>query len=92
MTCQLAASREMQETIVQRPQQDVRQAQELLPKQTVLELKQVQKMLEEAQDQNKVLQGHLQNLEMEWRQWEDAARQSSEGQTSLNALEREKAR
>nr|XP_041576234.1 centrosome-associated protein CEP250 isoform X4 [Taeniopygia guttata] len=91
LTSQLAASRESQEMTVQRAQQDVREAQEE-SRQKQLEAEHTQKMLEEAKQQNKELQVHLQNLERERNQWEEVAQQNSELHASVNALESEKAR
>nr|XP_041572924.1 centrosome-associated protein CEP250 isoform X4 [Taeniopygia guttata] len=91
LTSQLAASRESQEMTVQRAQQDVREAQEE-SRQKQLEVEHTQKMLEEAKQQNKELQVHLQNLERERNRWEEVAQQNSELQASVNALESEKAR
>uniref|UniRef100_A0A8C3QZ31 Centrosome-associated protein CEP250 n=1 Tax=Cyanoderma ruficeps TaxID=181631 RepID=A0A8C3QZ31_9PASS len=91
LTSQLAASRESRERIVQRAQQDVTEAQEEL-RQKVLEVKHVQKMLEEAEHQNKELQVHQQILEREKSHWEEVAQQNSELQTAVNTLESEKAR
>ncbi|XP_066189843.1 centrosome-associated protein CEP250-like [Sylvia atricapilla] len=90
LTSQLAASRESQERIVQRAQHDVSEAQEK-SRQKLLEVEHVQKMLEEAEHQNKKLQVHLQNMERERSHWEEAAEQNSELQASVNALESEKA-
>ncbi|XP_048178158.1 centrosome-associated protein CEP250-like [Corvus hawaiiensis] len=91
LTSQLAASRESQATIVQRAQQDVSWAQEQ-SRQKLLEVEHLQKMLEEAEHQNKELQVHLKNLELEGSQWEEVARQNSGFRASLDALEKEKAR
>lgn len=91
MTSQLAASRESQATIVQRAQQDVNEAQEQ-SRQKLLEVEHIQKMLEEAEHLNKELRVDLKNLEKEWTQWEEVARQNSGFPASLNALEKEKAR
>ncbi|XP_031983235.1 centrosome-associated protein CEP250-like [Corvus moneduloides] len=91
LTSQLAASRESQATIVQRAQQDVSWAQEQ-SRQKLLEVEHLQKMLEEAEHQNKELQVHLKNLELEGSQWEEVARQNSGFWASLDALEKEKAR
>lgn len=91
MTSQLAASRECQERTAQRAQQDGREAQEE-SRQKLLEIEQMQKMLEEAKNQKKELQVHLQNLDREWMQWQEMAQPDSELQASVNALEREKAR
>ncbi|XP_050838248.1 centrosome-associated protein CEP250-like [Serinus canaria] len=91
LTSQLAASRECQETTVQRAQQDGREAQEE-SRQKLVEIEHIQKLLEEAEHQNKELQEHLQNLDTEWSQWEEVAQQNSELQASVNALEKEKAR
>ncbi|XP_048177963.1 centrosome-associated protein CEP250 isoform X2 [Corvus hawaiiensis] len=91
LTSQLAASRESQATIVQRAQQDVSEAQEQ-SRQKLLEVEHLQKMLEEAEHQNKELQVHLKNLELEGSQWEEVARQNSGFRASLDALEKEKAR
>ncbi|XP_053849124.1 centrosome-associated protein CEP250 [Vidua macroura] len=91
LTSQLAACRESQEITVQRAQQDVREAQEE-SRQKLLEVEHVQKMLEEAENQNKELQVHLQKLERERNQWEEVAQQNSELQATVNALEKEKAR
>ena len=84
LTSQLAASRESQEAIIQRAQEQSRQ--------TLLEVELVQKMLQEAETTNKELQKHLQKKESEWSQWEEVAHQNSELQASVNVLEREKAR
>lgn len=92
MTSQLAASRESQAAIVQRTQQEVSWAQEQ-SRQKLLEVEHLQKMLEEAEHQNRELQVHLKNLEMERSQWEEeVARQNSGFRASLDALEKEKAR
>ncbi|XP_053814669.1 centrosome-associated protein CEP250 [Vidua chalybeata] len=91
LTSQLAACRESQEITVQRAQQDVREAQEE-SRQKLLEVEHVQKMLEEAENQNKELQVHLQKLERERNQWEEVAQQNSELQATVDALEKEKAR
>ncbi|XP_031983228.1 centrosome-associated protein CEP250-like [Corvus moneduloides] len=91
LTSQLAASRESQATIVQRAQQDVSWAQEQ-SRQKLLEVEHLQKMLEEAEHQNKELQVHLKNLELEGSHWEEVARQNSGFRASLDALEKEKAR
>ncbi|XP_066186562.1 centrosome-associated protein CEP250 isoform X2 [Sylvia atricapilla] len=91
LTSQLAASRESQERIVRRAQHDVSEAQEE-SRQKLLEVEHVQKMLEEAEDQKKELQVHLQKLEGERSHWEQVAQQNSELQASVNALESEKAR
>ncbi|XP_064247982.1 centrosome-associated protein CEP250-like [Passer domesticus] len=91
LTSQLAACRECQEKTVQRAQQDVREAQQE-SRQKLSEVEHVQKLLEEAEHQNKELQVHPEYLERKWIQWEEVARQNSELQASVNALEREKAR
>ncbi|XP_054130361.1 centrosome-associated protein CEP250-like [Melozone crissalis] len=91
LTSQLAASRECQERTVQRAQQDVREAQEE-SRQKLLEIEQMQKMLEEAKNQNKELQVHQEYLERERSRLEEVAQQNSELQASVSALEREKAR
>ncbi|XP_062361087.1 centrosome-associated protein CEP250 [Cinclus cinclus] len=91
LTSQLAASRESQEAIIQRAQQDVSWAQEQ-SRQKLLETENTKKRLEEAEHQNKELQVHLLNLERERSHWEEVAQQTSELQASVNVLEREKAR
>ncbi|XP_068064386.1 nesprin-1-like [Anomalospiza imberbis] len=91
LTSQLAASRESQETTVQRAQQEVREAQEE-SRQKLLEVEHVQKMLKEAENQKKDLQVHLESLERERNRWEEVAQQNSELQASVNVLEKEKAR
>ncbi|XP_066417947.1 centrosome-associated protein CEP250-like [Molothrus aeneus] len=91
LTSQLAASRECQERTAQRAQQEGMEAQEE-SRQKLLEIEQTQKMLEEAEHQNKELQVHLEYLERERSQWEEVAPQNSELQASINALEKEKAR
>ncbi|CAN8173992.1 unnamed protein product, partial [Coccothraustes coccothraustes] len=91
LTSQLAASRECQEPTVQRAQQDGREAQEE-SRQKLVEIEHIQKLLEEARNQKKKLQVHLQYLDREWRQWEEVAKPNSELQASVNALEREKDR
>ncbi|XP_064247980.1 rootletin-like [Passer domesticus] len=91
LTSQLAACRECQEKTVQRAQQDVREAQQE-SRQKLSEVEHVQKLLEEAEHRNKELQVHPEYLESKWIQWEEMARQNSELQASVNALEREKAR
>ncbi|XP_014741683.1 PREDICTED: centrosome-associated protein CEP250 [Sturnus vulgaris] len=91
LTSQLAASRESQEAIIRRAQQDVSEVQEQ-SRQKLLEFEHTKKRLEEAEHQNKELQLHLQNLEREWSHWEEVAQQNSELQASVNVLEREKAR
>ncbi|XP_071311531.1 centrosome-associated protein CEP250-like [Agelaius tricolor] len=91
LTSQLAASRECQERTAQRAQQEGREAQEE-SRQKLLEIEQIQKMLEEAEHQNKELQMHLDYLERGWIQCEEMAEQNSDLQASVNALEKEKAR
>ncbi|XP_071311529.1 centrosome-associated protein CEP250-like [Agelaius tricolor] len=91
LTSQLAASRECQERTAQRAQQEGMEAQEE-SRQKLLEIEQIQKMLEEAEHQNKELQMHLDYLERGWIQCEEMAEQNSDLQASINALEREKAR
>ncbi|XP_071311532.1 centrosome-associated protein CEP250-like [Agelaius tricolor] len=91
LTSQLAASRECQERTAQRAQQEGMEAQEE-SRQKLLEIEQIQKMLEEAEHQNKELQMHLDYLERGWIQCEEMAEQNSDLQASVNALEREKAR
>ncbi|XP_058706325.1 cingulin-like protein 1 [Poecile atricapillus] len=88
LTAQLAASREFQESTVQRAQQDVSEAQEQL-RQKILETEDIQKRLEEAEDQKKKHQMQLQLMDKKWKQWEEVARQNSELHAFVTSLKRE---
>ncbi|XP_027574919.2 centrosome-associated protein CEP250 isoform X1 [Pipra filicauda] len=90
-TSQLAACRESHKAIAHKAQQDVSEAQEL-SKQKMLEVEKLQKILEEVEQEKKEQKVCLQNLESERSLWEETERQNSEFQSSVKALEREKAR
>ena len=97
MTSQLAASKESQQVIGHKAQQDPSEAQEL-SRQKVLEVVHLQKILEEkrsqwekVEHQNKELQVCLQSLERE-RSRREVKRHNTEFQALLKALENEKAR
>ncbi|XP_058706326.1 centrosome-associated protein CEP250-like [Poecile atricapillus] len=91
LTFQLAASREFQESTVQRAQQDVSEAQEE-SRQKQLEAEHIQKQLGEKEHQKKKLQVYLQNVEREWSHWEEVARKNSEYHAFVSALKRERTR
>ena len=98
MTSQLAASKESQQVIGRKAQQDLSETQEL-SRQKVLEVVHLQKILEEkrsqwekVEHQNKELQVCLQSLEGERSRWGEVERHNTEFQASLKLLENENAR
>lgn len=98
MTSQLAASKDSQQVIGRKAQQDLSEAQEL-SRQKVLEVVHLQKILEEkrsqweeVQHQNKELQVRLRSLEEERSRWEEVERHNTEFQALLKVLEGEKDR